>query len=191
MLIILKRKNKQRAFWWKAGLVMSALYLGYCSINKMQIDRQVRTAFQKQNIPYDRYFTTPAPLQNLLWFVVAGNDSGYYTGFRSLFDKSDTIAFQYFPRNTALLDTVSDHENLQKLIRFSQQYYTVEKWGDTLVFNDLRFGQMIGWQNPRGRFVFHYFLSHPHNNDLIVQRGRFDQWSWQVFRDFLDRIKGK
>jgi len=24
---------------------------------------------------------------------------------------------------------------------FSQGYYTVEKWKDTLVFNDLRFGQ--------------------------------------------------
>lgn len=190
MLIVLKSRRKQRAFWWKAGLLMSGLYLGYCSINKIEIDRQVRNAFEKQHIPHERYFTTPAPLQNWLWFVVAGNDEGYYTGFRSLFDKSDTIAFSYFPRNKHLLDTVSDHENLQKLIRFSQQYFTVEKWGDTLVLNDLRFGQIIGWQEPRGRFVFHYFLSHPKNNELIVQRGRFDKWSSGVVRDFLKRIAG-
>lgn len=190
MLIVLKRKHKQRAFWWKAGLIMSGLYLGYCSINKIVIEKQVKMALQKQHIPHDRYFTTPAPLQNWLWFVVAGNEDGYYTGFRSLFDKTDTIAFSYFPRNKQLLDTVSDHENIQKLIRFSQDYYTVEKWGDTLVLNDLRFGQIIGWQEPRGRFVFHYFLSHPNNNDLIVQRGRFDKWSWQVAKDFLRRIAG-
>jgi inner membrane protein len=60
-----------------------------------------------------------------------------------------------------------------ELKQFSQGYYTVENWGDTLVFNDLRFGQINGWQNPKSRFAFHYYLSHPQDNDLIVQRGRF------------------
>ena len=32
------------------------------------------------------------------------------------------------------------NEDLLKLIRFSKQYYTVEKYSDSLVFNDLRFG---------------------------------------------------
>lgn len=188
MLLILQQKDPKRTFWWKAGLLMSFLYLGYCTINKWTIDRQVHHAFSKQNLHPKRYFTTPAPLQNWLWFVVAGDEKGYYTGFRSLFDRTDTIAFTYFPSNRHLLDTVRDHENLQKLIRFSQQYYTVEQWGDTLVFNDLRFGQIIGWQQPRGRFVFHYYLSHPADNELVVQRGRFEQWSWQVVKDFVQRI---
>jgi inner membrane protein len=59
------------------------------------------------------------------------------------------------------------------LKRFSQGYYTAEKWGDTLVFNDLRFGQINGWEDPKSKFSFHYYLSHPQDNDLIVQRGRF------------------
>ncbi|MEJ0105928.1 MAG: hypothetical protein WDO19_26735 [Bacteroidota bacterium] len=70
----------------------------------------------------------------------SGNDSGYHVGFRSLFDHKKEIAFQYFPRNDSLLKPVNDHEDLQQLIRFSGQFYTVEKWNDTLVFNDLRFG---------------------------------------------------
>lgn len=191
MLVLLKRKDRRRAFWWKFGLTMSVLYLGYTLINKLEIDRQVRKAFVQQHIPHDRYFTTPAPLQNWLWFVVAGNDSGYYTGFRSLFDRGDSIAFQYFPRNSQWLDTVSDHENLQKLIRFSQEFYTVEKWNDTLVFNDLRFGQIIGWEKPREHFVFHYYLSHPSDNQLVVQRGRFDKWSLDVAINFWRRIWGE
>ncbi len=190
MLVWLKRKDRRRAFWWKFGLTMSVLYLGYTLINKIEIDRQVRKAFVQQNIPHERYFTTPAPLQNWLWFVVAGNDSGYYTGFRSLFDRGDSIPFQYFPRNSQWLDTVSDHENLQKLIRFSQQFYTVEKWGDTLVLNDLRFGQIIGWEQPKEHFVFHYHLSHPADNQLVVQRGRFDKWSLDVAMNFWKRIWG-
>jgi inner membrane protein len=129
-------------------------------------------------------------LQNWVWFVVAGNDSGFHIGFRSLFDSKKEMAFQYFPRNDSLLDPVKDHEDLHKLIRFSRQFYTVEKWNDTLVFNDLRFGQIIGWQNPREKFVFHYFLQHPADNTLVVQRGRFKGWNWQTAKSLLVRIKG-
>ncbi|MFZ4770227.1 MAG: hypothetical protein ACOYLO_08610 [Ferruginibacter sp.] len=81
-------------------------------------------------------------------------------------------------------------ENLQKLIRFSQQFYTVEKWNDTLVFNDLRFGQIIGWQYPKGKFVFYYFLQYPEENKLVVQRGRFAGWNQQTAISLFLRIKG-
>jgi inner membrane protein len=189
-LLFLKQSNKGRSFWWKFGLVMSGLYLGYCSFNKYQIDQQVKTIFAQQQIPHQRYFTTPAPLQNWLWFVVAGNDSGYYTGFRSLFDTKKEIRFEYFPRNEYLLDTIRDHQEVQQLIRFSQQFYTVDQWSDTLVLNDLRFGQIIGWQNPKEHFVFHYYVSHPNDNELVVQRGRFDKWSWEVALNFFQRVVG-
>lgn len=180
-----------RSKWWKFGLGMSALYLLYCTYNKARIDHDTRAILDKQHIAYTRYFTTPAPLQNWLWFVVAGNDSGYYIGFRSLFDKEQRIDFQYFPRNQSLLQPVAGHEDLQRLIRFSQQFYTVERWGDTLVFNDLRFGQIIGWEHPRGRFVFQYYLQQPDANELVVQRGRFEGWNRRSFMALIKRIQGQ
>lgn len=189
-LLVVNRWTPKRKKWWRMGLGLSALYLVYCLFNKAKIDSDVKDILQKQQISYSRYFTTPAPLQNWLWYVVAGNDSGYYVGFRSLFDSEKKIAFEYFPRNDSLLQPVSDHEDLHRLIRFSQQFYTAEKWSDTLVFNDLRFGQIIGWQYPRERFVFHYFLQHPDDNYMVVQRGRFAKWDWKVIKAFIARIKG-
>jgi inner membrane protein len=88
------------------------------------------------------------------------------------------------------LDSVSNHEDLQKLIRFSKNYYTIEKWSDTIVFNDLRFGQILGWKSPSNKFVFHYFLEHPKDNRLVVQRGRFAGWNWIFFQSMLSRIAG-
>jgi inner membrane protein len=162
----------------------------YCLVNKASINKDVKDILQKQQISYTRYFTTPAPLQNWLWYVVAGNDSGYYVGFRSLFDSKKEINFEYFPRNDSLLKPITNHEDLQYLTRFSQQFYTAEKWKDTLVFNDLRFGQIIGWQNPRGKFVFHYFLQHSYDNTMVVQRGRFTGWNRQTAALLFRRIQG-
>jgi len=172
------------------GLGISSLYLLYCLFNKSRIDSDVKNILQKQKITFSRYFTTPAPFQNWLWYVVAGNDSGYYVGFRSVFDSRKEIAFQYFPRNDSLLKPLKGSQELDRLIRFSQQFYTVEKWKDTLVFNDLRFGQVMGWQSPREKFVFHYFLQPPINNTLVVQRGRFEGWNRQTAGSFIKRIKG-
>lgn len=191
MLIILDSYSPKRKFWWKFGVFIPFIYLGSCTVNKIKINNDVKEIFAKEHIPHERYFTNPTPLQNWLWYVVAGNDSGYYVGIRSLFDSKKQIDFQYFPRNASLLKHVADTEDLQKLIRFSQGYYTVEKWNDTLVFNDLRFGQIVGWYNPKEKFVFHFFLQHYDNdNKLVVQRGRFAKWNWEVVKALWKRIKG-
>ena len=190
-LLVLKRTNQRRRLWWVFGLALPAIYLLYSLNNKRIIDTELKNSLQKQNISYTRYFSTPAPLQNWLWFVVAGNDSGYNVGYRSLYDKNENIHFTYFQRNDSLLSTVTNKQEVKQLVRFSQDFYTVEKWHDTVVFNDLRFGQIIGWQKPENHFVFHYFLDHPEANAVVVQRGRFAEWDKEVFQNFLRRIRGE
>lgn len=191
MLFRLHSFHPRRRFWWRFGVFIPMLYLGLCIVNKTVIDKEVKRDLHQQHISYTRYFTTPAPFTNLLWYVVAGNDSGYHVGFRSVFDRQPQIQFSYFPRNDSLLKPVANQEALQHLIRFSQQFYTAELWGDTLVFNDLRFGQIMGWQDPKGRFVFHYLLNHSDDNTLVVQRGRFRGWNRKVIERFFRRIGGE
>ena len=190
LLVLKHRNNRQKRIWWGLGLGLSSMYLVYCLVNKMIIDGDVRRILREEKISYTRYFTTPAPLQNWLWYVVAGDDKGYHVGFRSLFDDNGTMKFTYFPRNDSLLNPIIDHSDLQKLIRFSQEFYTVEHQGDSLVLNDLRFGQIVGWHDPKGKFVFHYYLQHPEDNELIVQRGRFDGWNVITAKALIERVKG-
>lgn len=191
-LLILKPRVRKRIFWWKFAVVGCSMYLAYCSLNKLKIDNDVHEILDAENIPYQNYFTTPTPLNNWLWYVAAKTDSGFYIGYRSVFDRKPEIGFTYFARNKYLLNSVSDQEALQHLIRFSQGYYTVEKWNDTLVFNDLRFGQMIGWYDPHEKFVFHFFLNRSdQDNKLVVQRGRFAKWSWGTTKTLINRIEGE
>ena len=190
MLLVLRSFSQKRKFWWRLGIGFCFLYLGYCVVNKMIINNNVKQLLHKQEIPYNSYLTTPAPLQSWLWFVAAGTDSGYYIGYRSVFDKRKKLNLQYFPRNAALLNNTKDYKQVQQLVRFSQGYYTVEQRKDTLVFNDLRFGQVIGWINPKEEFAFHYYVEPDIDNTLVVQRGRFAKWDRHAFNIFWKRIKG-
>lgn len=172
------------------GLVLSTLYLGYALTNKYIAEHDAKGILKNNNISYDRFFTTPTPLNTWLWFVVAEGDSGYHIGYRSVFDKTDSMSLTYVPRNEHLLQGWQDDRALLQLKKFSQGYYTVEHYSDTLVFNDLRFGQITGWHNPNARFAFHYYLNYPKGNLLVMQRGRFANWNEETVKTLLTRIHG-
>lgn len=191
LLLVLRSRIHKRIFWQRFGLILPSIYLLYCIANKLKVNEHTRTVLSTQKIAYEKYFTTPTPLNNWLWYVVVKNNAGFYIGYYSVFERNPNTTFCYFPKNESLLQTLSNKEELQHLIRFSQDYFTVEKWNDTLVFNDLRFGQITGWHNPNEKFVFHYYLGEDdRNNKLVVQRGRFANWNKATTRSLIERIKG-
>lgn len=147
-------------------------------------------AVTKQHLDFKRIYTTPAPLQNWLWFVIIETDAGYFINYYSVFDSQLPILKNYFPQNDSLSRQLNNRSEIEKLIRFSEHFYTLEQRADTLIFNDLRFGQVVGWYNPKEEFVFHYYLQPPIDNTLVVQRGRFAKWNRETFNVYLKRIKG-
>ncbi len=188
-LLIFRSKENLRRTIAIGALSFSAIYLAYSIINQRMIRNEVGRLLARQSVAYNRLFITPTPLNNWLWYVVAENDSGYNIGYRSVFDRSSVMDLKYYPRNDSLRKEYI-HEDVQHLVRFSQGYYTLEKWNDTLVFNDLRFGQILGWQDSSTRFTFYYFLRENADNDLVVQRGRFARFDKSAFTSLIDRIKG-
>jgi inner membrane protein len=189
-LLILKMKNARRAIWVKAGLGLCSLYLVLGIVFKTYVDSTVQKELRARNIAFDGYFSTPTLLNNMLWYFVARNDSGYYTGYRSIFDKGDVTRLHYVYRNDSLLKLAADKEDINRLKRFSQGFYTADLWHDTAVFNVMRFGEINGWNTPEPKFTLYYFLQYPDNNGLIVQRGRVASWDKHMMRLFLKRIVG-
>lgn len=172
------------------GLIISALYMSYALTNKYLVSNEVKNLLKKQNISYHRYFTTPTPFNSWLWFVVAEVDSGYQLGYRSVFDQNNSISLSFVPKNEYLLKGWQDDHDLQQLKKFSQGYYTVEYRADTLVFNDLRFGQITGWHTTHPRFAFHFHLNFPDDNLLVMQRGRLANWNRETAASLIKRIQG-
>ncbi len=189
LLLILKKASSKRIPMVKIGLGLSATYLLLGIAFKLVVDKKVEKELAAKGVSTETYFTTPTPLNNLLWYIVVRNDSGYSIGYRSIFDGGET-RFHFASRGDSLLRSAPDKDGLGKLLRFSQGYYVAQQWHDTLVFNDLRFGEILGWEHPDNRFVFYYFLQYPDANKLIVQRGRFAGWNKGEIETFLKRIGG-
>ena len=190
ILIFLNSHHVKRKIWWRIGIFFPLFYLAYCTSNKLVVNNKIESLLKRNKSIQSNYFFTPAPLQNWLWFVVIADSIGYKIGYYSVFDNTDNIKFHFFSKNKYLLDTVSDHENLQRLIRFSKGYYIVSNNNDTLAFSDLRFGQVNGWINSSNKFVFHYYLNHVDNERLLIQKGRFSGMSISGIKSLFVRAIG-
>lgn len=192
VVLLIKRWNDlSRRRWAYAALIWCFAYLMISLFNKDHVDKNVRRIAQSKNIRIDQFLSTPTPLNNLLWFIAIPFNEGFYIGYRSVFDSNADMEFRFVPRNDSLLSAFADSKSVRQLKMFSQGYYTAERYsGDTLVFNDLRFGQEAGWINLENPFAFHFYLNHIDDNALVVQRGRFARWDESSLKKMLRRMGG-
>jgi inner membrane protein len=190
-LLILRKDSPKRMQWAKAGILCFGIYLLFVNINKIMVNRVVENNLTVKNIRYDDYMATPTPLNNFLWYIVARSHEGYYIGYYSVFDKDENISFEKIARNDSLLKHNCDPRSVQDLIRFSQQYYCANVENDTIVFSDLRFGQLGGWYRQKAPFVFNFKLAQNCSNKTALQKGRFESLGSETTIQLFKRIKGK
>ena len=189
-LLLLRKGNKRRKLFPKIALILSSLYLLCGLLHKVKINDFAEAAFKQKNIAVTGYFTTPTPANIMLWMITGKTDSGYYIGYKSLMNHTDSIQFHFVYRNDSLLGKVNNERDVTNLLRFSGGYYTLGMRQDSVVFNVIRFGEMNGWSDPNPGFIFYYYLQYPDNNKLIVQRGRFAKWNKATLTSFWEHIKG-
>lgn len=189
-LLFMRVDNPLRKKITYATLILSACYMTMSIINKSIIESRATKSFSSAGLSPRRHFTSPTPLNTLLWYVVAESDSGFNIGYSSVFDSNKSIEFDFYPQNNHLLTGINGTDEVEKLKLFAQGYYTLEEMDSAVVLNDLRFGQIGGWHTRHAPFVFYFFLDKPDRNSLVVQRGRFAGWNRQTLGSFWKRIKG-
>ncbi len=188
-LLIVRNNSKWRTAWALAGLIPSIGYLGYTFYNKATINKIAEKNFHQQEIIVNRYITTPTPLNNFLWFILAEDNTGFYTGYYSVLDKNDSVSFSYIPGNHELGNDFQNDPAYNRLIRFSQGYYCLTKDSSgNISLHDLRFGlaDLFGDKND---FVFNYDLK-KEGDQMVIQRGRMKAISSESFKKLIERIKG-
>jgi inner membrane protein len=191
ILLIKKSDAPSRQKVARISVIISGCYLLFTMVNKVNVNEKIENSLTRSNISNENYLSTPTPLNNFLWYVVAHDSNGIHIGYYSIFDKSDSIQFIALVHDPHLTDSLKGNADVEKLVRFSQGYYMLEKENDVVIFSDLRMGQLGGWANPKAPFVFRYFLTERPNNSMMIQQGRMQAMQDGAFGKLWRRIKGE
>ena len=189
--LIARNGSQKRVQWNKAGLWISSLYLIFTIVNKWHVHDVMKTAFDTKKEGADCFITTPTPLNNFLWMAYTHDSSGTWIGYYSIFDKSKNIEYRRVNRNDSLLQPFASDESVQLLKRFSKGNYVISKEDSIVYFNDIRFGQIAGWDNTDASFPFSYAMNKSADNSMALDRGKFKVPLSEVFSSLVTRIKGK
>lgn len=150
-------------------------------------------SLKNQNITYSNIQTKPTPLNTILWSANVQREDEYKIGYYSLLDKNDSIQFQSYPKNLELIKGYEENSYIKRLIKLSQGWYTISQEGETLYFNDLRFGIFgMSKTNSENEFVFRYKLVFNSNKELVdaVAQDPQKEKMKPLFMDLIQRVKG-
>lgn len=155
------------------GLSLSTLYMAATIGIKVHAESVIEKSLSRQGISYERLMTTPTLFNSVLWRATAEAPDGYYVGYYSLFDTRSEIDFRHINRNQDLLTGMRDSRAVKQLLWFSDGWYTVRETADSsLVFSDLRFGEIHTDSERQGQYVFNWRLT---KNQSGISMTRLDQ----------------
>ena len=189
--LIAKNSSSRRVKWNRFGLIISSLYLVFTLCNKFYINHRMLDGLNKKHIVTSDFVTTPTPLNNILWTAYAADSTGYWFGYYSLFDKTNDINYYHVNKKDYLLKPFENDKEVKLLKRFSKGYYCMSTHDSSIYFNDIRFGQMGGWDKPDSAFVFSFKLNKNADNSMALNRSRFKTSFGEAFSSLIDRIKGR
>jgi inner membrane protein len=143
----LRLQDRARGLRWNAvGLVASTAYLAWSALAQTHVELQARAALRAHGIAAERVLVTPAPLQTLLWRVVAlpddPSDPHFHEAYVSVFDGAREPRWTVHERGTALLAQHARAEPVARLNAFAQRFIKATATPDgQLRITDLRMGQ--------------------------------------------------
>lgn len=190
-VLFYNRKDKRRRYWNYTGIGISSAYMLLTLVNKAIVHDVFEDSFKEKQINYSRYSTKPTPLNSILWSVTAEVDSGYYIGYYSLLDEDKKIDYRYYSKDHHLVEPYLPDTGLEKLLKITDGYYTVDQQGDSLIINDLRFGLLDGWGKGREDFTFVYIIERENGALKFSQKPNEMKRAKTLLGKLFERVKGR
>ncbi|WP_019935469.1 metal-dependent hydrolase [Oceanimonas smirnovii] len=174
------RRRRLRAN--QLGLLLSTVYLGWSLVAQGMAEHRAGALLAEQGIRAERLLVTPAPLNTVLWRVLAMTENGYWEGHVSLLDDEPT-PFVFQPTDAALLGEWQHQPYVARMIWFTKGFFRLSERHNELVITDLRMGQEPGYvfnftvaeQDSSGRWQT---LSQPRQFSEGHSRTQF-AWLWR------------
>lgn len=167
VVLFLRRESRWRRWVNWLGIGISSAYMLFTIVCKRMAVSAISASLDRQGITYVDLSTRPTPFNSILWSVNVDAGDHYLLGYYSLLDTRPDVAFARVDKGLENLGAWSDNEKVRRLEVLSDHNCVVRLQNDTIVFSDLRFGQM-GEPTPDKPFVFSYLLI-PESGDLRVE----------------------
>lgn len=177
--------------WNTIGLAVSSCYLIFTMLAHIYCRKVMEQSFKEQQLLSDEFTVTPTPLNTFLWMGYSHDSNGAWLGYYSIFDKQKKIDFYRVQRNDSLIATFEKDIAVKNLKQLSNGNYIVTKEGSILYFNDIRFGQVSGWDKADGPFAFKFNLNKNADNKRALNRTKYKESTYEWFVLLVNRIKGK
>jgi len=121
------------------ALAFCGLYLAFTVAGKHLAESRARDALRAQGVAVDAVFSSPMPLNALLWRVVARSGDGYYEVVSGWLDRGPPESLRQ-PLNGELARALRDSPEHERLRWFTGGWLRYDAIGDELVVTDLRMG---------------------------------------------------
>ena len=139
--LLLRQDNRWKYRMNIVGLTLSSVYLVWSVSAQHYVFKIVEESLDRQSIQYRQLLVSAAPLNTLLWRVVAiKHDGHYYEGFYSLLDRSEDVSLQEHESQNDLLTKVGHSWPVKRLIWFTKGYFKIWEDSDEIIMSDLRMG---------------------------------------------------
>lgn len=149
------------------ALVLSTLYLGSTLAGKSMAEQRVEAQLARQGIQAEALFSTPTPLNSLLWRVIVLDGAYYHEALVGWFDQQPP-QLSRLPRGTALAEVLADSAAHQRLAWFTNGVLRYDQIGEHLVVTDIRLGMT-------GVHPFRFDFAIKHDGEWRVHE-RIDRW---------------
>lgn len=191
-LLYLRRNHPMRGRWLKFAFINSSIYMAFTFYNHRNALEAGKRSLEKMGANPKSMIATPTLMNGFLWHFVAADSSGYWSGYWSVFDENQfTPELTWLPQNIQLADEVEDKITYEKMVNFSNGYFTLSRDEGAVRMNVLRFGQVAGWMDPHSKGAFSFDLTPGADNSMVVQQGRLETTRKEVLTAMFERLKGR
>ncbi|HEU4789669.1 MAG TPA: metal-dependent hydrolase [Flavobacterium sp.] len=188
--LIGKKSPEKTQKWNTIGLAVSSCYLIFAMFVHVYVWKVMHQSFKEQQLISDGFTVTPTPLNTFLWMGYSHDSNGAWIGYYSIFDKQKKIDFYRIQRNDSLIASFEKDIIVKNLKQLSKGNYIITKEDSVLYFNDIRFGQVSGWNKADGPFAFKFNLNKNADNKRALNRIKYKESTYEWFALLVNRIKG-
>ncbi len=161
LIACLASRTHMRWTWNGLGLLVSSAYMAWTLIAQVHVTAVARASLppgmkqgeiNREDVgagvitseagarDVTQLLVSPAPLNSILWRVIAVTPDHYYEGWYSLLDKTQTIEWAQFDRGAKLIRQHRDHPGVNRVARFSHGFYRMHQKGSDVFVTDIRMG---------------------------------------------------